>query len=103
MAGFEKSFAGWITHHGTLVVVVLGAGYALIGLTALHRRTIAVGTAGGLLLGLAIWVIAQNFGTLYSGQATDPNTAPLVMLMAVALLAGYARPREAADRVWHRA
>ena len=43
--------------------------------------------AAGLLLAAAIWVIAQNFGGLYTGQATDPNTAPLVMLMAVALLA----------------
>jgi hypothetical protein len=102
IAGFENSFAGWITHHGTLVVVVLVAAEALIGLAALSRRTIAGGAAIGLLLALVIWVIAQNFGGLYTGQATDPNTAPMVMLMAVALLAGYARPREAPDRLWPR-
>jgi hypothetical protein len=98
LAGFENSFAGWIAHHGTLAVVVLVAAEALIGLAALHRRTIAAGAAAGLLLALAIWVIAQNFGALYTGQATDPNTAPLVMVMAVALLAGYARTREEPDR-----
>ncbi|MEY2518021.1 MAG: hypothetical protein QOJ89_5385 [bacterium] len=102
LAGFQGSFAGWITHHGTLSVVLLAAGEAMIGLAVLYRRTVAGAAAAGFLLALAIWVIAQNFGGLYTGQATDPNTAPLVMLMAVALLAGSARPREVADRLWHR-
>jgi hypothetical protein len=102
LAGFENSFAGWITHHGTLSVAVLVAAYGLIGLAALYRRTIAVGAVAGLLLALAIWVIAQNFGALYTGQATDPNTAPLIAVMAVALLAGYRRPREFVDRLWRR-
>jgi hypothetical protein len=93
LAGLQSSLAGWITHHGTLSVVLLAAAEALIGLAVLYRRTLAVAVAAGLLLALAIWVIAQNFGALYTGQATDPNTAPLVMLMAVALLAGYAGPR----------
>ena len=85
-----------------LAVTVLVAAYALIGLAPLYRRTIAVGAAAGLLLALAIWVIGQNFGALYTGQATDPNTAPLIAVMAVALLAGYRRPREFVDRLWRR-
>ena len=84
-AEFDTSFAGWTTHHGTLVVVVLAAAEVLIGLAALYRRTIAGAAAAGLLLALAIWVIAQNFGQLYTGQATDPNTAPLIALMAVGM------------------
>jgi hypothetical protein len=88
LAGFESSFAGWITQHGTLSVALLVAAEALIGLAVLSRRTVAAGAAAGLLLAVAIWVIAQNFGALYTGQATDPNTAPLVAVMAVALLAG---------------
>jgi hypothetical protein len=53
--------------------------------------------AVGLVLSIAIWVIGQDLGQLYSGQATDPNSAPLIALMAVALLArsgkvGTARP-----------
>jgi hypothetical protein len=88
LAGFQSSFAGWIAHHGTLSVAVLVATYALIGLAVLYRRTLAVAAAAGLLLALAIWVIAQNFGALYTGQATDPNTAPLIAVMAAALLFG---------------
>jgi hypothetical protein len=34
------------------------------------------------------WVLGQDLGQLYSGQATDPNSGPLIALMAIALLAG---------------
>jgi hypothetical protein len=40
----------------------------------------------GLLLIIAIWAIGQGFGLLFSGQATDPNSGPLIAMMAVALL-----------------
>jgi hypothetical protein len=86
LATFESSLARWITHHGTLSVALLVAAEALVGLAVLFRRTLAAGVGAGFLLSLAIWVIGQNFGALYSGQATDPNTALIVMLMSVAVL-----------------
>jgi hypothetical protein len=49
----------------------------------------------GILLSLAIWVLGQDLGQLYSGQSTDPNSAPLIVLMGVALLAR-SRKRETA-------
>jgi hypothetical protein len=87
MAGYQSSFAGWITNHGTLAVAVLVVTELLIGLAALHRRTVAFAAAAGLLLLAAIWVFAQNFGGLYTGQATDPNTAAILAVLAIALLA----------------
>jgi hypothetical protein len=103
LASFQASLAGWVSHHGLGAVVVLVAGEALIGLAALSRRTVAVSAAVGLLALLAIWVIGQDFGQLYTGQATDPNTALVATVMAGALLAGhYRRPREYADRLRRR-
>jgi hypothetical protein len=96
LAGFNSSLAGWITRHGLLVVVMLVAAELLIGLAVLYRKTVSVGATVGLLVALAIWVIAQNFGQLYTGQATDPNTLPLVVLMALALITGYSRTEPAA-------
>jgi hypothetical protein len=32
-------------------------------------------------------VLGQDLGQLYTGRATDPNTGPLLALMAIALLA----------------
>jgi hypothetical protein len=59
---------------------------ALIGLAALHPRTRTVGAAAGFACALVIWAVAQDFGQLTSGRATDPNTAPIIALMAVAVL-----------------
>jgi hypothetical protein len=81
--------ARWAPHHGTLIVVALVSCEALIGVGALHRRTRGPAAVAGLILALAIWVVAQDVGQLYSGQATDPNSAPLVALMAIAILGGH--------------
>jgi hypothetical protein len=78
--------AGWTTRHGTAVVVALVVLEALIGLAALSSRSRRAAVAAGFVLALAIWVVGQDFGQLYSGQATDPNTAPLIALLAIAML-----------------
>jgi hypothetical protein len=44
------------------------------------------------VLALAIWVVGQDLGQLYSGQATDPNAAPLIALMAIAILGSCRAP-----------
>jgi hypothetical protein len=61
---------------------------ALIGLGALHRRSRAPAVAAGFVLAPAIWVVGQDLGQLHSGQATDPNTAPIIALLAIAILGG---------------
>jgi hypothetical protein len=91
----EASIGGWATHHGLPVVVALVVAEVLIGLAVLHRRSRAFAAAAGFALALAIWVVGQDLGQLYTGQATDPNTAPLIGLMAVALL-GCRRQRDRA-------
>ena len=54
---------------------------------ALNTAGAAVGSvATGFVLALAIWVVAQDVGQLYSGQATDPNTALIIALPAIATL-----------------
>jgi hypothetical protein len=88
----EASVGTFARHHGLAVVVALVVVEALIGLAALDRRSRAIAATAGLLLALAIWVIGQDLGQLYSGQATDPNTGPLIALMAVALF-GLRQPR----------
>jgi hypothetical protein len=87
LTGVATSVAGWFAHHGTTVVVLVVV-EATIGLAALHRKTVANGAIVGLVAAAIIWVFGQDFGQLYTGQATDPNTAPLLAVMAMALLAG---------------
>ena len=88
LAPLDTSVATWASHHGGLAVYGLAAVEFLVGVAALSRRTRTWALAVGFVLSIAIWVIGQDLGQLYTGQATDPNSAPLIALMAVALLAG---------------
>jgi hypothetical protein len=58
----------------------------LVGVGALFRSTRALAAATGLALAVAFWVSSQAFGQLFGGQATDPNTGPVLALFAVALM-----------------
>jgi len=88
LASLENSAGAWAGNHGLLLVVVLVVAEALIGIGALARTTRTPSVALGLALTLAFWVLGQDLGQLYTGQATDPNSGPLIALMAIALLAG---------------
>ena len=79
----DHGFAAALAHHGTEVSIALAIGFALIALSIL-------GTAGVLKSGLVlaivisslIWVIGENLGEIATGTATDPNTGPLLILLA---------------------
>ena len=79
--------AGTVLSHGNsalfiaLVAVMVLIGFA--GLAGRPWRTAAA--AAGAVVATAFWVLGQNIGELYSGQATDPNTGPLIVLIALAL------------------
>jgi hypothetical protein len=82
----DASVAGVARHHGLAVVVALVVVEALIGLAALRGKSRIVAATAGFVLAIAIWVVAQNLGQLYSGNATDPNSGPLIALMAVVII-----------------
>jgi len=82
----DASVGRWTTQHGTTVVVALVIAEALIGLGALHRRSRGLAVAAGLVLALAIWVVPQDIGQLYTGQATDPNSGLIIAVFAIAVL-----------------
>jgi hypothetical protein len=88
LASLDNSAGTWAAQHGLLLVILLVVAEALIGVGALWRVTRMPAVMFGLALTLAIWVLGQNLGQLYTGRATDPNSGPLFALMAVALLAG---------------
>jgi hypothetical protein len=88
LASLENSAGGWAGRHGLLIVILLVAAEALIGVGALVRWTRVPAVTLGLALTLAFWLLGQDLGALYTGQATDPNSGPLLALMAIALLAG---------------
>jgi hypothetical protein len=86
LAHLDARLAPWISHHGTAVVVALVAVEALIGIGVLVRGATRYAAVAGVALAAAIWLFCQSASALTTGQATDLNTAPLVALLAVALL-----------------
>lgn len=94
----NHAVAGGIRQLGTPGVAALLAGFLLIGLAGLGRGRwrLAAGWAG-LLVAAGIWVVGEGFGMLTSGQATDPNSGPLLGLLAIALLGTRSQPAPAAE------
>jgi hypothetical protein len=81
-----QAFAGEPVAKAVALVTV----EALIGLAALHPAGRPFAAAAGFTFALVMWVVSQDFGGLFTGSATDPNSGPLIALMAVALLASRA-------------
>ncbi len=74
LAGAGQTFAV-----GSAVVL----GIIALGVFApppLSRATLVL----AMLVGAAYWVIGENFGGILTGQSTDPNSGPLLILLAVA-------------------
>lgn len=92
-AAVFQAMPGQTGPHGLLLVILLVAAEYLIGLGALAPRTRIPALTVGLALTVVFWVVGQDLGGLTTGQATDPNSAPILALMAIALLAG-------SDRAW---
>jgi hypothetical protein len=87
LAALDVHVANWLHNQGNWVIALLVVLQALIGLLALApRRVRAAGIAAGIVLSLIFWVIGQSLGGYYTGLATDPNTAPLIILLGLAVL-----------------
>jgi hypothetical protein len=74
-----------VAHRGGPIAVGLAMVLALIavGVTApvLLRR---ISLVLAIVLAGAIWLVGENFGGILTGQGTDPNSGPLLIMLALA-------------------
>jgi hypothetical protein len=84
IAAMDRGAAALLGGHGAEAAVALGVAEALVGFGVLFRRS-NIALLGGVGLALAIWVVGQNFGGIFTGMGTDPNTGPLLVLFALCL------------------
>ncbi len=85
LATLDRHAANVLVHHGLAVSIALAVVLVVIALGAsVPWRPARAVTVFAVALALVVWVLGQNFGTLFSGGATDPNTGPLLALVAVA-------------------
>jgi hypothetical protein len=84
LARIDLSSASFFLHHGTAAAIVLAV-VSLIAAAGIFLP--APITQATLVLAIAvfavIWVAVQNFGGILAGGATDPNSGPLVILLAL--------------------
>ena len=93
MSGMAGGEPGWIkavdaflgrtlAGHGTEVSIALAALFALAGVAVFVPRAARAGLILAVALGALLWV-SEDFGGIFTGSATDPNTGlPLMVLAA---------------------
>ncbi len=85
LATVDRHAADALAHHGLAVSIALAVVLGVIALGAsLPWRLARIVTVLAVAVVAVVWVLGQNFGTLFSGSATDPNTGPLLALAAAA-------------------
>ncbi|NYJ76184.1 hypothetical protein [Allobranchiibius huperziae] len=70
--------------HDTGISIILAACCVLIALSVLASPALArAGVALAILLSMGIWVVAQDFGGIATGQGTDPNSGLVLAVLAL--------------------
>jgi hypothetical protein len=97
VVGMADGQPGWYAHFltnlgnlfstsGTQTAWILALLSVVIGLGPLVARRPGVFLAAGALFAFALWIAGQGLvGNLFTGSATDPNTGPLIILLAAAM------------------
>jgi len=84
LAAVDHTVAAAVGDHGTLVSVLLATAFAAIAAGVLRSGTTRPALAAGIVIALLIWVAGENVGGIFTGHGTDPDTGPLLILLAAA-------------------
>ncbi|GEM_PF-361833 len=84
LATADRWAASAAAGHGLAISAVLAGVFVLAAAGILHPATARPALVLAASAALAIWVVGENFGMILAGGATDPNTGPLLALLAVA-------------------
>jgi hypothetical protein len=95
-ASLDRVVGHGLQGSGGLFAAILGLVAVGVGLGALWRPTRAVALAVGVVIAAFLGLVGQNLGGAFTGQGTDPGSAPLLILMAVSLWPAPARTPEPA-------
>jgi hypothetical protein len=103
--GEPGAYAHFLTHFGdhfgsvgTQSAWLLAVASLVIGAGPLVTRRPRIFLLAGGLLSLVFWVTGQGLGGIFTGSGTDPNTGPLVVLLALSMT-----PTVEADAFFDRA
>jgi hypothetical protein len=87
LSSLDIHTANFIHGKGVSFVILIAAVQATIGILVLAPGKVRrVAIYVGIALSLAFWIVGQSLGAYFTGLATDPSTAPLFILLGVAIL-----------------
>jgi hypothetical protein len=95
LASLDRATAGLFARDGLALAVTLSVLFLVVAAGALIPRLCRPTLVLAGVLSVGIWVIGENLGGLFTGQATDVNTGPLLVLLAAML---WSRSRRRPER-----
>ena len=83
--GLLNHAADWTRGRGAEVSITLGVLLVLVALSVLvnDRRVVRAGLVLSIVIAAVIWVLGEGLGMPFMGMATDPDTGPLLAVIAV--------------------
>jgi hypothetical protein len=82
VARVDRWSASNLLHHGSTVAVVFAAFCLLVAISVyLHPGVTQIVLSAAIVTFVVIWVSIENFGGILAGEATDPNSGLLVLLL----------------------
>jgi hypothetical protein len=85
LAAIQRGGASLVANQGLAASVVLAVALALIAIGVYLPEPFAKATLVlAIVVALVIWVVAQALGGILASGATDPNSGPLLVLLALA-------------------
>jgi hypothetical protein len=86
LSSLHSSAADLIGGSGMTVAVVLAVISAEIALSVLWARGTRIALIASMPISLAFWFLGEGLGGVFTGQATDVGTGPLMIVIAALLL-----------------
>lgn len=84
LASIDHQAAAIAGTQGLAAAVVISLIAAFVGCAVFFSRLTRPGLILAVLFALAIWIVGENFGGILTGRGTDPNSGPLLVLLAIA-------------------
>jgi hypothetical protein len=85
LRSLDRAAANTLAGHGAGVSIALAVCCVLIAASVwAGDRATRIGLGLSVVLAALIWVVGENLGEIATGEATDPNTGPMLVLLAAA-------------------
>ncbi len=85
VASIDRGAASLLAHRGPLASTVLAVVLAVIALGVFLPPPAARATVVlAVVVAALIWIVGEDFGAIFTGSGTDPNSGLLLALLAVA-------------------